>query len=205
MTLQGNVHVICDLHLKGASDPQFKHLQTWLEGIPTSHGLWILGDLFEYWLGGASMLDPEHAPVLELLLQRTQNGGAIGLIPGNRDFLVDDEFAIKTGVSIHPEGVSLDGPGGGWLLLHGDELCTLDKGYQRLRRVLRSRPVRFLVRHQPAFLSRALARRLRRASKKSVPSKDPAQMEMQPDEARSRARAAKAQTLLCGHAHRYRD
>jgi UDP-2,3-diacylglucosamine hydrolase len=176
-----------------------------MEGVPRGEALWILGDLFEYWIGSPSLADEGVTPVLQALRDRTRNGDFIGLIPGNRDFLIDAEFEAQTGVSVFPEGAILDGPEGPWLLVHGDEFCTLDLGYQRMRRVLRSKPFRFWVRHQPAFLSRAMARKLRRASKRSVPAKDPAEMAMQPDEVLRRAAAAGAGSVLCGHAHRFSD
>lgn len=203
--LSGCVRVICDLHLKGSADPLQARFLEWLTHLPEGESLWILGDLFEYWLGGASMGDPELVPVLEALRRRTQAGDFVGFVPGNRDFLIGAEFGGQTGVSVYPEGALLEGPGGGWLLLHGDEFCTLDHGYQRLRRVLRSGVFRFWAKHQPAFLSRAMARRLRVASKRAVPAKDPARMEMQTGEALEAARAAGAQAVLCGHAHVLRD
>ncbi len=203
--LSGSARVICDLHLKGSSDPQQGRFLEWLEGLPSGEPLWILGDLFEYWLGGPSLGDCELAPVLKALRRRTETGAFVGFVPGNRDFLIGEGFEAQTGVCVYPEGALLQGPGGDWLLLHGDELCTLDHGYQRLRRVLRSGLFRFWVKHQPACLSRAMAHRLRGASKRAVPAKDPARMEMQAGEVLALTQATGARAVLCGHAHVARD
>lgn len=201
----GPARVICDLHLKGGSDPLQARFLTWLGAVPTGEAIWILGDLFEYWIGPSSLREPGHQSVLKALAQRTRGGDFVGLVPGNRDFLIDAEFEAKTGVLVCSEGARLEGPGGPWLLMHGDEFCTRDTGYQRLRRVLRSSVFRFWVRHQPAFMGRSMARRLRRASAKSVPSKDPALMAMQSDEVLRRAGAVGARSVLAGHAHRFCD
>ncbi len=203
--LLGSARVVCDLHLKGTQDPLQGRFLEWLANLPCGTALWILGDLFEYWLGAPSMADPDLAPVMDALRQRTRGGDFVGFIPGNRDFLIGPEFEANTGVCVFQDGVLVEGPGGGWLLLHGDEFCTLDHGYQRLRRVLRSGAFRFWTRHQPAFLSRAMARKLRGASKRAVPAKDPARMEMQAEEVLVVARAQGARAVLCGHAHGFRE
>ncbi|MFT5199011.1 MAG: UDP-2,3-diacylglucosamine hydrolase [Planctomycetota bacterium] len=203
--LTHSARIICDLHLKGEGDPLQDRFLAWIAQVPKGEALWILGDLFEYWIGDPSLVDPELKPVLDALQKRTQAGDFVGLIPGNRDFLIGAEFQSQTGVCVCSDGALLAGPGGPWLLMHGDEFCTLDHGYQRLRRVLRSKGFRFWVRHQPAFMSRAMARRLRRASERSVPGKDPSRMAMQLDEVQARATASGAQVVLCGHAHRFRD
>ena len=203
--LSGSARVICDLHLKGSGDPIQERFLSWLGRLPTGETLWILGDLFEYWVGSSSLRDPGNKPVLEALERFVGFGGFIGLIPGNRDFLIGADFEAQTGVCVFPDGAILQGPEGPWLLVHGDEFCTLDLGYQRLKKVLRSGAFRFWVRHQPAFLSRAMARRLRRASASSVPTKDPERMAMQPEDVGAAALAAGARVVLCGHAHRFLD
>ncbi|MDF1836398.1 MAG: hypothetical protein P1V35_00890 [Planctomycetota bacterium] len=203
--LVGAARVICDLHLKGEGDALQDRFLYWIRSLPKGEALWILGDLFEYWIGPPSLRDPGLQPVLRALRERTQGGDFVGLIPGNRDFLRDAEFESETGVLLCSEGARLEGPGGPWLLLHGDEFCTLDVGYQRLRGVLRSRPMRFWVRYQPAFMGRSMARRLRKASERSVPAKDPARMAMQLEEVEVRAAEVGARSVLCGHAHRFQD
>ena len=136
---------------------------------------------------------------------RTSQGGWSGVIPGNRDFLLGPAFTDRTGVQVLAPGVRMQRGENRWLLLHGDELCTQDVGYQRLRRVLRSPWTQGVVRRLPRRVQHALARRIRRASKRAVPQKAQDTVAMQPQAARQQIAAEKAQVLVCGHAHRYQE
>lgn len=91
------------------------------------------------------------------------------------------------------------------LFVHGDTLCTLDRGYLRLRRVLRSRAVRWLSRRMPLPIGMRVARRLRRASVKALAAKRPEEKSIQRDAVVATARAAACGMLVCGHAHEFRD
>ncbi len=201
--LSGEDWFIADLHLTDQADPLSEHFLRWLPRVPTEARLWILGDLFEYWLGKVHLESEGFAPVLDALQARSEAGGFTAVVPGNRDFLLGAAFTQRTGVSLVPDGIRLQRGGQGWLLLHGDELCTRDRGYQRLRRVLRARPVQALLRRLPAGRQHAVARRLRRASQRAVPQKAPERVAMQADEAEARLEANGAQRLLCGHAHQF--
>lgn len=197
--------LIADLHLTDEGDALAQHFVAWLGEVPLSAQLWILGDLFEYWLGKVHLASPGFTPILDALQKRTGAGGFTAVIPGNRDFLLGAAFRERTGVAIYPEGVRLQRGAVKWLLLHGDELCTRDRGYQRLRRVLRAGWVQATLRRLPAGRQHALARRLRRASKRAVPQKRPDIVAMQPEEALARLRTQGAERLVCGHAHGFRE
>ncbi|HRV81483.1 MAG TPA: UDP-2,3-diacylglucosamine diphosphatase [Planctomycetota bacterium] len=192
---------IADLHLTDLDGKQVREFVEWLAGVELASDLWILGDLFEYWLGPAHLESPGFAPVIAALAKRSRGGGFTAVVPGNRDFLLDAAFEQATGVQLFAGGAGLSTEAGDWLLLHGDELCTRDRGYQRLRKVLRSRFTRWLARTMPGWCKRALAERLRRASRSAVPRKDPSKIAMQADAAREALQHAGATTLLCGHAH----
>ncbi len=202
---QGTQWVIADLHLTDEGGPGVPAFVAWLAGIPAEQELWILGDLFEYWLGPAHLTSLGFQPVKNALNARAQAGGVTRIVPGNRDFLLDRAFEEASGATLCPDGARLERGTENWLLVHGDDLCTEDHGYQRLRRVLRSRVTRGCIAALPTFAKRGLARRLRRASKSAVPRKDPARIAMQPAAARNSLEAASCQTLLCGHAHGYRE
>jgi len=202
--------VIADLHIdvevEGASAPFLR----WLEEHAGVSRVLILGDLFEFWVGSAQADTPGGREVLAAMRRISAAGTAIHIVPGNRDFLLGSSFEHATGARVHHAGlVGCLGPeaqaGGRVLFLHGDELCTQDRNYQRLRRVVRGAPVRFLASHLPLALTRAVGRRLRRASRRAVSGKDPAAMAQQPAECHARAAEAGAGLLVCGHAHRFRD
>ena len=198
--------VIADLHLTDdGQDGGVPNFLAWLRTVPPGEDLWILGDLFEYWLGPAHLSSPGFAPVLEALRALDAQGSHVRVVPGNRDFLLDAAFEEATGVELFAEGVLLAWEGAHWLFLHGDELCTGDRSYQRMRRVLRSRPTRALFGALPQTLKRSLARRLRRASKSAVPKKDPAKIAMRPEAALECLEREEAQVLVCGHAHGFQD
>ncbi len=106
---------------------------------------------------------------------------------------------------MHPGGlIGRTSAGARVLFLHGDELATRDKSYQRLRRVLRSRAVRALSNAAPTALARVAARALRRKSARSVAAKSAAYVELQATAAAAWCAASGASHVVCGHAHRFR-
>ena len=198
--------VIGDLHLDpaetGADDPFFAFLQS----IADRPGLVVLGDLFDAWVGPAHARLSGAARIVAALHAAHARGLAIQLVPGNRDFLLDASFTRETGAAIFPDGfVGRARDGSRVLFVHGDELCTRDLSYQRLKRVVRSPGVRWLAPRLPDSIALALARRLRRASTSAVAAKPVAEKEQQAEAARALAGEAGAKTLVCGHAHRFRD
>jgi UDP-2,3-diacylglucosamine hydrolase len=207
--LEPGTRVVGDLHLDVEDAAAVGRFTAWAEGARGAPRLVILGDLFEYWVGASQLAAAE--PALAALARLTAAGARIDVVPGNRDFLLDASFESRTGACVRPRGFvgrlreDVPPPAARVLFLHGDELCTLDRPYQRLRRVLRSGPVRFLAPRLPAPVARAAARRLRRASRSSVDAKPRASMELQPDACRAVARAHGCGTVVCGHAHRFRD
>ena len=198
--------VIADLHLDLEREEGLTRFLAWTAAHADAPRLLILGDLFEYWFGMGQARSVGGRRVLAALAALTGAGTAVDVVPGNRDFLLGRAFEAASGCRVRPAGMVGVLPGGdAALFLHGDELCTEDHGYQRLRRVLRSRAVRTLGPRLPAFVGRALARRLRSASRRAVARKPPAEAALQPAAALLRVQAAGAGTLVCGHAHTFRD
>lgn len=199
--------VVADLHLDPA-DPSAA--EPWVEfcarvaGIPR---LVVLGDLFDAWVGPAHLRLPGSTRVVSALADLARTGTAIEVVHGNRDFLLDATFERATSVRVHPSGLLARLPvtGQRLLLLHGDELCTADHGYQRLRRIVRSRWVRGAAPRVPLPLALWVARRLRRASTRALEVKPREEKRMQRDAALRAAAAASAALLVCGHAHEARD
>ena len=200
--------VIGDLHLDVEHPAELERFTAFLAGLQAPR-LVVLGDLFEYWIGEAQADTDGGRRAVAALAARTRAGTAIDVVPGNRDFLLDARFERASGCRVRRHGlIGLVGAGPGAervLFLHGDELSTRDAAYQRLRRVLRSAPVRGLARILPPPATRAVARRLRRASRRALSRKDEALTALQPEACRARARAHRATVVCCGHAHRFRD
>lgn len=194
-----------DLHLDASSPSSGRPLEEFLAREARAPALVVLGDLFETWVGPAHAELAGARAVLATLARWSQAGRALHLVPGNRDFLLGEDFERACGARVHARGCIARLGAGSTLLIHGDELCTLDLGYQRLKRVLRSAPLLALAPRVPSSLALALARRLRARSVRAIAAKPSSQKEQQTDEVRRLALAAGADTLLCGHAHAYRD
>jgi UDP-2,3-diacylglucosamine hydrolase len=206
IALEPGTCVVGDLHLDvapGAAAPQ--GFLDWLARLRGTPRLIVLGDLFDAWIGPLHLELPAAAAAVRGLRELSDSGTAVELLLGNRDFLIERGFELASGARVHPGGLLCELPGGARaLFVHGDELCTLDRGYQRLKRVVRSRPFAFVARHQPRALSLWVARRLRARSRVAVPRKPPAHTAQQADAVRALAAAARAEHVVCGHAHRFR-
>jgi UDP-2,3-diacylglucosamine hydrolase len=198
---------IADLHLDATQAEPCRGFAAWLAELRAPR-LVVLGDLFDAWVGPAHARLPGAALVLAALRARARDT-ALDLVPGNRDFLLGADFAERTGVTLHPHGfvgrLPAAGPTGRVLCVHGDELCTRDRAYQRLKRVVRSGPVAWLAPRLPDATALWAARRLRRASQRALVLKPAAEKEQQAAAALALARAHGAATLVCGHAHAFRD
>jgi UDP-2,3-diacylglucosamine hydrolase len=129
---------ISDLHLEDASPDRTEWLATFLTG-PASEAsaLYILGDLFEFWIG-----DDALSSTAQHVAKALGNLGSAGVncyfMHGNRDFLVGKKYASLAGLELLPEELVIDLYGTPTLLLHGDSLCTDDIEYQALRRQVRN-------------------------------------------------------------------
>jgi len=197
--------VIADLHLDPADAACCADFIAFLERAHGVPALLILGDLFDAWVGRAHGALPGAAATIGALWKLTASGTQVHVLHGNRDFLLDEHFTGQTGARVHPLGIGARLPDGTrCVFIHGDELCTLDHAYQRLRRIVRSGPVRGLSRVMPLPLGRAVARRLRRASVQAIAAKPSVEKSIQLDAAAHWAAELDVSWLVCGHAHEYR-
>ena len=204
--LSERVVVVADLHLDPTDAARCGEFVSWLETLPDETKLVILGDLFDAWVGPGHAQFEGASRVLSSLKELCDRGGEVHLLWGNRDFLLDERVAQEAGATLHGDAlVGVDVQGRRTLFVHGDELCTLDLSYQRMRRILRSRVVSGGLLSLPLSASLWLARRLRKESKRAVGSKAPEEMAMQEDVVASLCRAHTSDALVCGHAHQWRD
>jgi UDP-2,3-diacylglucosamine hydrolase len=195
---------IADLHLDLGAEPGGRAFARWLDALEAPE-LVVLGDLFDVWVGPAQAVLPGAPAVLDALAGLAARGVGLAVVHGNRDFLLGGWFARRTGARLYPRGFVGRAGGARVVCVHGDELCTLDRGYQRLRAVVRSRPVGWVAPRLPLAVAGRLALRLRRASTRAVEAKPAAEKSMQPDAAEALAALHGADALVCGHAHAYRD
>ena len=143
---------IADLHLQ-SSTPKLTELAFELLNTLECEHLFILGDLFEYWIGDDS-IDHTAEAVSQKLKTLHKRGTEIKVMHGNRDFLLGDSYVSGFGGTLVSEDtIKLDIAGKPTLLMHGDTLCTDDKQYQFYRRMVRNRD------WQKDFLAKSVSER----------------------------------------------
>lgn len=201
----GGVLVVGDLHLDLSDPLGADGFARWCGGLSDARKLVVLGDLVDAWVGPAHARLPAARTMLAAFEALAARGVEAHLVHGNRDFLLDAACGARHGLRVHEEEVLVACGAGRVLLVHGDRECVRDRGYQRLRRVLRSPPVRGVARVLPLWAALPVARRLRRASRAAVAQKLPEEKSIQREAVAARAAAAGAQALVCGHAHEHRD
>lgn len=193
---------ISDLHLQ-PSHPEL--LRACLQFLDTtargSEALYILGDLFEAWIG-----DDDDAPWLEELAAALRaladTGTRLYFLHGNRDFLVGAAFAQRCGMELLPESVVVDLYGRRALLLHGDTLCTADVDYLKFRGQVRNPQWQEMILGQSLDNRRALAGALRNESKMAGGNKSMAIMDVTPEEVMRVMESENIDLMIHGHTHR---
>jgi len=197
------IDFLSDLHLDADHPRTFAAWQRHLLDTPAD-AVFLLGDIFEAWVGDDAAEQPgsfEHqcAQVLREAAQRR----TIGLMHGNRDFLVGHALLSATGAMGLHDPTLAHAFGQALLLTHGDALCLEDKDYQRFRAMVRNPAWQQQLLQQPLAHRRALARQLRQASEAHQAGQTPQQWaDIDPAEARHWLATAGTTELLHGHTHR---
>lgn len=197
--------LISDLHLDGDRPDITAQFLDFLEHEARgAQALYILGDLFEAWIGDDDP-DPDKRRVISALRALTQGGVPGYLIHGNRDFLIGKRFCEETGVRMLADGTIVTLYGRRVLLMHGDTLCIDDPAYQRLRRIVRNPVVQFVLRRLSLRQRQRLAERMRAGSKAHIASMDkaaPQIMDVNQDEVLRTLQRYQVDCIVHGHTHR---
>ena len=129
---------ISDLHLS-AERPDITSLfiQFLNNEARQAEALYILGDLFEAWLGDDMVL-PEYADAIASMKALSDSGVQVFIMHGNRDFLLGEEFLAMSGATLLDDPTTIELYGIPTLLMHGDTLCTDDVAYQKFRAMVRN-------------------------------------------------------------------
>lgn len=197
-----SILLISDLHLSAERPEITAAFFSFLEkSAARAEALYILGDLFETWVG-----DDDPSPIVKnvttALRRITTHGTRVYLQRGNRDFAIGKHFSRETGCTLLPDYHVANFYGEQLLLLHGDTLCTDDRQYQRFRRWIRCPPVLGLLRRLPLSVRRKLAMRARLKSMASNANKAENIMDVAPDAVVAALQRAGVQTMIHGHTHR---
>jgi len=148
------IHLISDLHLCDSKPQLLALFEHYMRQIaPRCEQLYVLGDLFEVWVGD-DFESELSGRVITLFDEYVQQGGQLFLGHGNRDFLLGDCFAAKSGATLIQEPHFLSWQQHNIGLMHGDSLCLDDTAYQEFRQVVRDH------KWQADFLSKDLEQRL---------------------------------------------
>ncbi|GLU31548.1 UDP-2,3-diacylglucosamine diphosphatase [Trinickia caryophylli] len=195
---------ISDLHLSPAiprTVDAFEHFI--LVTADSADSVFVLGDLFEYWIGDDTLgVDPFAARIAALLHTLTERGIALYLMHGNRDFLLGKRFMRAAGAIWLPDPFVMTAFGSRIVLAHGDALCTADHKYQTFRRFARCRPFQWLFLAWPLRWRQALAERMRSSSEEGR-SRPPSPLYDVTNEGVSRLfKTSRTATMIHGHTHK---
>ena len=191
-----------DLHLDSEAPWAIDAFLAFLEGpARDSEALYLLGDLFEAWVGDDDD-DAANVRACDGLARLTQTGTAVFAMHGNRDFLLGESFEKRTGVKLLPDPVSVELYGVPTLLSHGDVFCTDDLPYQELRSIVRQPAWQRRFLSLPLDTRRALATAARAGSKAHTERQVPVLMDVNPDAVTRALQATGARRLIHGHTHR---
>jgi UDP-2,3-diacylglucosamine hydrolase len=191
-----------DLHLDESRPAIVGQFERFLDAAaPGADALYILGDLFEYWVGDDGLALPFAARVAARLKAAAARV-PIRFMHGNRDFMVAERFAEETGVALIADPTPIDLYGTRTLLLHGDTLCTDDTAYQAFRTQVRDPEWQRAALARPVAERIAIAQDMRLKSEGAKQGKAMAIMDVAP-EAVERAFAESGCTqMIHGHTHR---
>ncbi|MBI3560733.1 MAG: UDP-2,3-diacylglucosamine diphosphatase [Gammaproteobacteria bacterium] len=195
-------YFISDLHLRGEQPQLQRRFDYFVDHIAhTAEAVYILGDLFEVWLGDDMVL-PDYQPALAAIRRLTAQTIPVFVMYGNRDFLMRAQFCADTGAQLLLEPSLLSLYGTQTLLMHGDVLCSDDTRYQQFRAMVRN------PQFQSQFLAKTPQQRLamvqeyRQLSKTETQYKSADIMDVNQTTVENTLRQHHVNHLIHGHTHR---
>ncbi|UAK22485.1 UDP-2,3-diacylglucosamine diphosphatase [Kluyvera sp. CRP] len=193
---------IADLHLQTEEPAITAGFLRFLHGeARQADALYILGDLFEAWIGDDDP-NPLHREMAIAIKSLVDSGVPCFFIHGNRDFLIGKRFARESGMQLLPEEQVLTLYGRRVLIMHGDTLCTDDPGYLAFRAKVHTPWIQKLFLALPLFIRRRIAQKMRSDSKAANSSKSMEIMDVNPRAVVEVMEKHQVQWLIHGHTHR---
>lgn len=198
-----SVDCISDLHLQAAEPSTFEAWRRYM-GAVRADALFILGDLFEVWVGDDAAQVPGFEQDCAEVLRATAQRLPVFFLVGNRDFLVGPGLAQQTGITLLADPTVFSFGARRWLLSHGDALCLADTDYLAFRAQVRDPD------WQRAFLAQPLAQRQQvargmRAESEALKRSGRDYADVDAGAALAWLRAAGAEALVHGHTHKPAD
>lgn len=194
------IDFLSDLHLADDTPLTFDAWSAYMHGC-TADAIFILGDLFEAWVGDDARLAGFESRCAAVLADAARRR-TVGFMAGNRDFLVGDDLLAATGLVKVADPTTIEAFGTRVLLTHGDALCLGDIGYQQFRSVVRN-PA-----WQAAFLAKPLAERVaigkatrHESERRKLNDADATWIDLDLQATAALMREAGVSTLIHGHTH----
>ena len=193
---------IADLHLHPQQAATLALFTSFLKGKARDlENLYILGDLFEIWLGDDDD-EPAYQEVIKQLRHLSEAGTTVKVLQGNRDFLLGQGFSERTGCELLPESSVIDVYGTPTLIMHGDTLCTLDVTYQTFRKQVHNPEWQAQILAQPLAQRRLFAKQARQQSQMHTQGSSETIMDVTPVAVVNALNSHRVMNLIHGHTHR---
>jgi UDP-2,3-diacylglucosamine hydrolase len=193
---------ISDLHLDPSRPAIVAQFEGFLAGVvPGADALYILGDLFEYWIGDDGLALPFPRRIAGRIHAAAQEV-PVAFMHGNRDFLAAERFARETGAKLIDDPTTIDLYGTPALLLHGDTLCTGDARYQAFRKQVRDPAWQQATLALPIEERLVLANRMRMESEGTKQSTSMDIMDVAPEAVEGAFADSGCDLMIHGHTHR---
>lgn len=193
---------ISDLHLDKNNPAITELFLKFLGNINSSvDSLYILGDLFETWIGDDDD-STFHQQIINALHNITQRGIRLYFLAGNRDFLIGNQFSKDTGCTLLPDEKKIDLYNTPILLMHGDTLCTQDIAYQKWRKISHHPCTKKIFTWLPLYIRRKIAMRLRAKSAKYTRTMQLETLDVTQSDVVQVMKKHQTYTLIHGHTHR---
>ena len=193
--------IISDLHLTNVESDKVNFFNKFCEDhASNADQLFILGDLFNTWLGDDVSLKSYKA-IISTLKELTKETKVFVMV-GNRDFLLSHNFEAETGCTLINEPYELEHNTKKFLLIHGDSLCTDDINYQKLKKILRNPLVQYIFLHLPKNIRLKLTGQLRKKSVEAQSYKSSKIMDVNQQTTDLLMSKYPGYELIHGHTHR---
>ena len=199
-----SIAFISDLHLTPDQSALGERFNDYLSGLALLgiQKLFILGDLFEYWLGDDASEHLGQSDYEKILKETSNTGIAISILHGNRDFLLGSEFSKRTGCTLIKEPFLLETQACKAVLLHGDSLCTDDIEHQNFRGVVRTEDWQLKFLRKPIQERDKLAETVRYRSEYGKSTKPLDIMDVNHSAVVDEFNQTSARLMIHGHTHR---
>ncbi len=198
-----NTLFIADLHLNDEQPEIYQRFKEFIDNkARTARALYVLGDLFEYYLGDDALTDVAQQVNQDLLELSNKHNTQCFFMAGNRDFLLANDFAKSAQLTLLTDSTTLQLGNKNIILTHGDALCTDDHEYQKVRLQLRSQQ------WQQWFLNQSIDERIEFAKQARIKSQAHTQsasdeiMDVNPQAVDELFAAYNTQYMIHGHTHR---